>query len=318
MKGLLSTFKKLDGWLLLNQWRKAGVLPYAVAQVCLTGVSYKSLELVRLGVQQKILHKLKKRYLPILESFDEEWKSGRYAMKQESCPRIWICWMQGMEDAPKLVQDCYSSICEHITEREIVLVTAKNRKEYVVFPDYIEQKYEAGVITHTHFSDLLRVALLAEYGGTWIDATVFCVGGVIPRYMLDSDFFVFQNLKPGADGHVSNISSWFITAKTGHKFVLAVRDLLFAYWKTENVLVDYFIFHLFFSMIMDFYADDWKKVIPFSNSVPHILLLRLFEPYNEECYEELKRICPFHKLAYKRTPEEFALKGTFYDVIFNK
>ena len=82
--------------------------------------------------------------------------------------------------------------------------------------------------------------------------------------------------------------------------------------------IDYFLLHHFFAMVADSYVDDWKKVVPFSNSVPHILLLRLFEPYNKECYEELKRICPFHKLAYKRTSEEFALKGTFYDVIFNK
>lgn len=79
MKGLFSTFKKLGGWSLLNLWHKAGVLPYAVAQVCLTGVSHKSLELVRLGVQQKILHKLRKRYLLVLDAFDEEWKSGQYA-----------------------------------------------------------------------------------------------------------------------------------------------------------------------------------------------------------------------------------------------
>lgn len=163
MNGLFSTFKKLGGWSLLNLWRKAGVLPYAVAQVCLTGVSRKSLEIVRLGVQQKILHKLRKRYLPVLEAFDEEWKSGQYATEQESCPRVWICWMQGIENAPKLVQDCYSSIQEHITDRKIVLITAKNRKEYVVFPDYIEQKYEAGIITHTHFSDLLRLAIINVY-----------------------------------------------------------------------------------------------------------------------------------------------------------
>ena len=73
------------------------------------------------------------------------------------------------------------------------------------------------------------------------------------------------------------------------------------------------IFAIFFARVADSYVDDWKKVVPFSNSVPHILLLRLFEPYNKECYEELKRICPFHKLAYKRTSEEVALKGTFYD-----
>ena len=87
-------------------------------------------------------------------------------------------------------------------------------------------------------------------------------------------------------------------------------------YSCENIDVYHTVFSTFPGDI--FYADDWKEVIPFSNSVPHILLLRLFEPYNKECYEDLKRICPFHKLAYKRAPEEFALKGTFYDVIFNK
>ena len=134
----------------------------------------------------------------------------------------------------------------------------RNRKEYIVFPDYIEQQYEAGIITHTHFSDLLRVALLAKYGGTWIDATVFCTGGVVPSYMLDSDFFVFQNLKPGADGHVLNISSWFMTAYAENKMVLAVRKLLYEYWKENDRLIDYFLLHHFFSMVMDFYADDWN------------------------------------------------------------
>ena len=38
------------------------------------------------------------------------------------------------------------------------------------------------------------------------------------------------------------------------------------------------------SIVLDFYLDDWKKVIPASNSIPHILLLRLFEKFDEENY----------------------------------
>lgn len=317
MDKLLDTFRKLSGWALLKQWLRAGVLPYAAAQAALTGLSRKSLEIVRLGVQLKIQRKLQKKYLPALKRFDEEWRKGAYAAVESGRRRVWICWLQGIDNAPGLVKKCYTSIREHIKDREIVLITSANRRDYIELPDYIERKYEAGIITHTHFSDLLRVALLAKYGGTWIDATVFCTGGTIPRYMLDSDFFVFQNLKPGADGHVLNMSNWFITAKAGNKFVLAIREMLFAYWKKKNDVADYFIFHMFFAMIANFYADDWKKVVPYSNSVPHILLLRLFERYDDDCYKELKRICPFHKLSYKLKQESTALKGTYYDVILN-
>lgn len=317
MGKLLDTFNRLGGRSLLKQWLRAGVLPYAAVQAALTGLSRKSLEIVRLGVQLKIQRKLQKKYLPALKRFDKEWRKGAYAAVEGGRRRVWICWLQGMDNAPGLVKKCYASIREHIRDREIVLITSANRKDYIELPDYIERKYEAGIITHTHFSDLLRVALLAKYGGTWIDATVFCTGESIPGYMLDSDFFVFQNLKPGADGHVLNMSNWFITTNAGSKLILAIRDLLFAYWKEKNYVVDYFIFHMFFAMIVEFYAEDWKKVIPYSNSVPHILLLRLFERYDGECYEELKKICPFHKLSYKFSQEKASLKGTYYDVIFN-
>lgn len=312
-----SIWNKVGGWALIKQYAKAGVLFYALAQLCLTGFSRKSLELLRLDVQLKIQNKLRRMYLPILKKFDAERCEETEFQSDAVYRKVWICWLQGIENAPELVQKCYASIQEHITDREIVLITSENRKQYVAFPDYIEQKYESGIITHTHFSDLLRIALLAQYGGTWIDATVFCSGGTIPKYMLDSDFFVFQNLKPGADGHVLNISSWFMTARTRNKIVTAVRDLLYAYWEKNNNLIDYFLLHHFFAIVADYYAEDWKNIIPFSNAVPHILLLRLFEPYNEECYNETKRMCPFHKLAYKRSSEEFCKKGTYYDVIFN-
>lgn len=307
-------WKKVDGWGLLKQYAKTGVLPYVLLQSLLTGTSHKALELLRLGVQLKTQKKLRKKYFHCLHKFDAD-HSSDVLDKTLYTQNVWICWLQGMEQAPELVQKCYASIQRHITDREIVLITAKNRKDYVTFPDYIEQKYEAGIITHTHFSDLLRVALLAKYGGTWIDATVFCSGGTIPKYMLDSDFFVFQNLKPGSDGHVLNISSWFITARANNKIVSAVQALLLTYWENNKFLIDYFLLHHFFMLVIDFYSQEWKAVIPFSNSIPHILLLRLFEPYNEECCNELKKICPFHKLAYKRAVKEFAKKGTYYDRI---
>lgn len=84
--------------------------------------------------------------------------------------------MQGMENAPALVQKCYESLKINLKDREIILITAQNRKEYAILPDYIEEKYRKGIITHTHFSDLLRVELLCKYGGTWIDSTVYCSG----------------------------------------------------------------------------------------------------------------------------------------------
>lgn len=51
--------------------------------------------------------------------------------------RIWVCWFQGMENVPALVQKYYQSLKENLTDLEIVLITSDNMLDYVQFPDYI-------------------------------------------------------------------------------------------------------------------------------------------------------------------------------------
>ena len=44
---------------------------------------------------------------------------------------VWICWLQGMENAPKLVKKCYQSICNTFKEYNVIVITENNYKEYV-------------------------------------------------------------------------------------------------------------------------------------------------------------------------------------------
>lgn len=313
MASLLQTFTKVGGISLLKEYARNGVLPYVCLQLAISGFSKKSLEIVRNGVSLKIYHKLRKRYKKVLDEFDNNYQE----LQQTHSKKVWVCWMQGMENAPELVQRCYRSLEDNLKDREIVLITSSNLKEYTDFPKYILEKYENGLITHTHFSDLLRVELLCRYGGTWIDATVFCSGGDIPSYMLDSELFMFQNLKPGADGSVLNISSWFMTSCANNKIMLAVRALLWEYWKKNNRLIDYFLLHHFTVMVGERYTDDWNRIVQFPNSLPHILLLMMFDEFNQEKWDAVTNASPFHKLAYKRSKEEMEKKGTYYKHIMN-
>lgn len=315
MDGMIETFRKQGGIKLIKDYLRAGVLFYAICQILLTGFSKKSLEIVRLGVQLKIRNKLRKKYIGVLKRFDLNYSNQ--GVVSEHPNKVWACWMQGIENAPALVQRCYKSLQANLPEREIILITSDNIREYTDFPDYIIDKYDRGLITHTHFSDLLRIELLCKYGGTWIDSTVLCTGKDIPSYMLESDFFLFQNLKPGADGSTLNISSWYMTSCSNNKILLAVRNLLWDYWKKNNRLVDYFLLHHFMSIVSEYYADDWNKMIQFPNSFPHVLLLMLFDPFDQKKWDAVTEACPFHKLAYKRSAEDLAKEGTYYKHIMN-
>lgn len=307
-------FKKVNGWNQLREYRKAHVLGFALIETAILGTSKKSLEIVRIAVQNKIYQRLKKQNAKLVEEFVNKHTAQK---KHEHRKTIWTIWLQGMDKAPDMVQKCYASIKENIADREIVVITEDNYSNYVKFPDYIMKKYKSGIISKVHFADLLRVELLTKYGGTWLDGTVFCSKMIQGNhdFYLDSDLFLFQDLKPGLDGHAAAISSWMITASSNQNIMLLTRKLLHNYWKTHNYAVDYFILHDFFQMALEAYPEEWKKVVPISNSIPHILLLRLFDKYDEQIWNTVSAITPFHKLTHKYDLDNEKIAGTYYDVL---
>lgn len=280
------------------------------------GLSRKSLEIVRLAVDNRIYCKLKKKYKGFISEYQQ--KEDTKNILHEHVDIVWVCWFQGMEHAPKMVQYCFESLKSNLHDKRIILITEDNYKEYVQFPAYILEKYEKGCFSKTHLSDLLRLELLIKYGGTWIDATVWCSSPIYPDYLFDSDLFMFQNLKPGLDGQCTAVSSWFITSCSNNQMLMLERALLYEYWKENTKLVHYYLFHMFFQMVIEAYPDEWNKVVPFSNATPHILLLRLFEEYDETIANAVKEMTSFHKLTYKFEESDTTIKNTFYQVLFGE
>lgn len=152
----------------------------------------------------------------------------------------------------------------------------------------------------------------------WLDATVFCSDEEknIPAYFFDSDLFFYQSLKLGRDGDAFYISSRLMSAKSNNKILMATRELCYEYWKTNNSMDDYFLLHAFVSIVLDKYEDEWKAVIPRDNVAPHILLLRLFDQYDERMWNAIKAQTPFHKMTYKFKEEEAKKQDTFYSMLF--
>lgn len=313
MKQFIKIFNKVGGKEILKQYWRARVLFFALLVTVILGFTKKSLEIVRLAVNNRVLGKMRKTH----KGFIGEYKKKDLAqLSRIHSNKVWVMWLQGMDMAPELVKKCYQSLQNELVDRDVVLLTEDNYRDFVQFPDYIQTKIDNGTITRTHMSDLLRLELLVKYGGTWIDATVYCSGFDYPRYILDSDLFLFQCLKPGLDGHCNCISSWLMTACTNNPIVLLTRALLYEYWKYHNKMTNYFLIHDFFQLAIEAYPKEWNKVIPFSNSTPHILLLRLFEEYDENTWSAIKEQCSFHKLSYKFKEEDAKKKDTYYDILF--
>ena len=228
------------------------------------------------------------------------------------CPKIiWVCWLQGMDKAPEVVKKCFASLQRNCADFEIRVITFENIKQYANLPDYIWKKYQEKKISNTEFSDLLRLALLSENGGYWIDSTVFLTDR-IPEEILTSEFFAYH-----ARIHLKN-NNWFLKASAGDLIISNMKNLMFEYWKHENRLMNYFLYHLFFDLMMEknaVLAAKWNKA-PLLYDDCYDLEYNFFTPYSETLWQEIKAKNSIHKLSYKYKKDK-SLSGTFLEKLLH-
>ena len=123
MRKFISLFRKVGGKEILLQYCRAHVLFFSLAITCLLGIRKKSLEIVRLAVNNRILCKMRKQYGSFIHSYLE---AHRDEVPQNHSKKIWVCWLQGIDNAPPIVKTCYQSLKDNIADREIVFLTERN------------------------------------------------------------------------------------------------------------------------------------------------------------------------------------------------
>ena len=250
---------------------------------------------------------LKSKYKNFLKHY-----SAQIQTNHEYSDKIWWCWLQGEEKAPNLCKACLNSIRKTCPEHEIIVITEENYKDYVSFPDFIIEKYQKGLISKTHFSDLLRLQLLITHGGAWIDST--CYLSEKPDFIFNTPLFVFQNKERGDNAIAA--SSWLISSEKNNPILILTRDMLFDWWKKHNHLFHYFLVHFFFTMATEFFKNEWQRVPFYSNLPCHIMQRELFNPFETARFEQIKKMSAIHKLTYKF--KDKILNGTLYEKLLEK
>ena len=215
---------------------------------------------------------------------------------------IWSCWLQGIGNAPDIVRACHKCLWEKYPDYEKILITEENFSHYINIPPHILKKWREGIITNNGFANILRLALLIKFGGLWLDATVLCTAENIPSYISDYPFFAYSSWKY-ITGDIRPLSNWCMAAAPGHTLIRAVYSCLCQYWHDHDDLVDYFIFHMFFRLVIARYAPLWCLVPRVNNVPPHLMQFEMDRSYSEKRFAELKSMSAFHKLTWRVPPE---------------
>lgn len=228
-------------------------------------------------------------------------KSQNYNYPTYFCQsnKIWVFWAQGKENMPPIVKLCYNSIVKNKGDNEVILLDRNNYNQYVMIPHHIEQKLSKGLITITHFSDILRFALLKKYGGWWLDATIY-VNKKIP---LLNSIYTIKNESNNIYISENKWTGFLWYIPQSHPMPNFVYDYLVYYWKKNNILIDYFLIDYIiktFSQKNTSFLSELNN-LPINN--PHLYFLSSKngeEIYSEEQWNNICKTTSFFKNSWKR------------------
>ena len=260
---------------------------------------------------------IEKDFSAIIEKYRNHTEESRFFMKEkfsENVGNIWIFWWQGYDAAPLLVKKCIDSITKNAKNHPVVLITKENWKNYADIPDYIIEKLKKGIITLTHFSDILRMALISKNGGLWLDATIF-VSREIPEYCFELPYFSIHY-----ENSTSKIAKgkWTGFCQAGQKNSIIhsfCRDIFFSYWEKYSKLIDYFFID--YVMLTGYnYIPNFRKLVdavPLNNQGIKELDKHFNDEYSKELLDNILSKSTFFKLNWKRDyKKEINGKKTLY------
>ena len=318
LKKIIPIWVKEPIYIFLKEYRN---IPFSIAKwhaICNFVNNFKLNENIKIAIykrtHKKIYHYLYQKYQYVFAQHQDYFLGTEVPNAY-----IWIFWWQGETNMPELVGNCIKSIRFNCGNHPVILVTKDNYADYVNLPDYIISKVNAGKISLTHFSDILRVNLIATHGGYWLDSTIFCTA-MIKEKIFKNPIYTGKNV--GKD--LYNISQWRWTgyAISGWKnniLFCFVRDLFDEYWKNENYLVDYYLIDYMIYMVytnvplVKIIIDDIEN-----NNVNQTLLQNVLnDAYTEQEFDYIiHNETSLYKLSWKETYNKYTLAGE--KTVYNK
>lgn len=146
--------------------------------------------------------------------------------------RIYSLWLQGMTQAPPLVQWGLRRWKTLHPDYELVVLEAAQVNDLLAGSS-IPWK----TMAPQALSDVVRSQLMAKHGGIWVDASVIAVRPLdtwLPELMPDTGFFAFR--RPFWD---RPLSSWFLASAPENYLAGCWWQEVQRFWQQERVLARY-------------------------------------------------------------------------------
>ena len=212
--------------------------------------------------------------------------------------RIFLLWLQGWANAPPGMRACLESWRRRNPDHEVHALDARTLQDWVDWGP-LHDRIGHLRVSRAGFSDMVRLALLAQHGGVWADATTYC--RVPLRYWLpDSGFYAFDARHPRR-----RVSSWFLAGEPNDLVTERWHGAMLWYWMHRGRARSYYWVHGLFANKCrqdPEFAAAWETLAPMTNHEPHLFHRRGFGgPVDHEITDHVFNMrSPLHKLTHRR------------------
>ena len=241
---------------------------------------------------------------------------------QKNSKIIWTLWMQGYENAPELVKSTIDSIRKfaELNNFQFILLEENTIEKYIVFPKLIKEKMDLGVIDYTKISDILRVSLLAKYGGTWVDATIYMKEEFDSSLLLQNYYTIKTG---GIEDYSPNISNnrWKGFFLSGNSSLFSfTRDFFFEYYSRYDIAVDYLLIDYIFDMAYKYDEKIKNQMLELEKSNPNLFWLEshLGDEFDQKVWDNITETTKVFKTTYKLSEEIKSNKNNFYSKLIDR
>lgn len=153
---------------------------------------------------------------------------------------IWSYW--DSEDMPDIVKLCIESWKKHNPDWAVLVLHKHTWRRYVTQADLASLKFND---SHERFSDFLRIYLLREYGGVWMDASMICFAPLdtwITPIMSESrpEFIGFTINHVTSDWTYPLFESWFMACEKNSVFMAEIYQEAIVNFNTFDNIDTYF------------------------------------------------------------------------------
>lgn len=212
--------------------------------------------------------------------------------------KVYTFWFQNLENAPAIVKKCIAINAEILKKQniEFVILDKDNMSKYIELPNEILSLVDEGYIDLLQLSVFVRLKVLLEYGGLWIDSTVllndvFSINDIINRKTVslnlnDKNFTYSNNGLTVVNPFVSSFLA-FGKQHSGWKIIY-------------NIFVDYYLeykkefnYYIIDNIVTAFLIKNPNSDI-FENKIQQDSFFELFYTYNTNKTYTLPQ-----KLSYK-------------------